>query len=393
MVVPLPFTVNLYHDGLFQVNPLEYVHFDSRVIDDVSFDDMSFKDFLATIRRLVLVSPISMHYKIPNDPTMLGNCPLEDLHPKKPISHVDSDSDGETNVPLDDVANVVEKIEHENEGNTDNPNPNLQGRFLLEVKDPDDEQAFCGRDVSEGKCAGLKGKKPKTVDDNEFKESLHLSFHNVVSAGLFKGVNLDNSLQVSHLFYANDVVFVGQWCDPNLFTIIRVLNCFFRASCLRINLHKSKLIGIVVDQSIVEVAASNIGCIIRFGKKVKLALRYVRPFEILERISPVAYRLRLPKELSGVHDTFHVSNLKKCLADASLHVPLDEIKVDKTLRFVEEPVEIMDREVKSLKRSRILLVKVHWNSKRGPEFTWEREDHMKSKYPQLFVDRAVESAS
>ncbi|GKG34495.1 hypothetical protein Tco_0437191, partial [Tanacetum coccineum] len=65
---------------------------------------------------------------------------------------------------------------------------------------------------------------------------------------------------------------------------------------------------------------------------------------------------------------FHVSNLKKCLADASLHVPLDEIKVDKTLRFVEEHVEIMDREVKSLKRSRILLVKVHWNSKRDPEF-------------------------
>ncbi|GJX73341.1 putative reverse transcriptase domain-containing protein [Tanacetum coccineum] len=83
----------------------------------------------------------------------------------------------------------------------------------------------------------------------------------------------------------------------------------------------------------------------------------------------------------GVHDTFHVSNLKKCLADASLHVPLDEIKVDKTLRFVEEPVEIMDREVKSLKRSRIALVKVRWNSKRDPKFTWEREDYMKSKYP------------
>ncbi|GJT18071.1 putative reverse transcriptase domain-containing protein [Tanacetum coccineum] len=97
-------------------------------------------------------------------------------------------------------------------------------------------------------------------------------------------------------------------------------------------------------------------------------------FEILERIGPVAYRLRLPEELSGVHDTFHVSNLKKCLADASLHMPLDEIKVDKTLRFVEEPVEIMDHEVKSLKRSRISLVKVRWNSNRGPEFTWERED-------------------
>ncbi|GKA22170.1 hypothetical protein Tco_0708132 [Tanacetum coccineum] len=82
---------------------------------------------------------------------------------------------------------------------------------------------------------------------------------------------------------------------------------------------------------------------------------------ILERIGPGAYRLRLPKELSGVHDTFHVSNLKKCLADASLHVALDEIKVDKTLCFVEEPVEIRIREVKSLKRSRISLVKVRWN--------------------------------
>ncbi|GKC04464.1 putative reverse transcriptase domain-containing protein, partial [Tanacetum coccineum] len=133
--------------------------------------------------------------------------------------------------------------------------------------------------------------------------------------------------------------------------------------------------------------------VIRFGKKGKLAPRYVGPFEIIERVGPVAYRLRLPKELSGVHDTFHVSNLKKCLADASLHVPLDEIKVDKTLRFVEEPVEIMDREIKSLKRSRISLVKVRWNSKRGPEFTWECEDYMKYKYPQLFIERTDESAS
>ncbi|GKF98573.1 hypothetical protein Tco_0297356 [Tanacetum coccineum] len=134
-------------------------------------------------------------------------------------------------------------------------------------------------------------------------------------------------------------------------------------------------------------------CVIRFGKKGKLAPRYVGPFEILKRIGLVAYRLRLPEELSGVHDTFHVSNLKKCLAHASLHVPLVEIKVDKTLRFVEEPVEIMDHGVKSLKRSKIALVKVRWNSKRGPEFTWEREDYMKSKYPQLFADRADTLAS
>ncbi|GKF71638.1 hypothetical protein Tco_0207752 [Tanacetum coccineum] len=86
--------------------------------------------------------------------------------------------------------------------------------------------------------------------------------------------------------------------------------------------------------------------VVHFGKKGKLAPRYVGPFEILERIGPVAYRLRLPKELSGIPDTFHVSNLKKCLADASLHVPLDEIKFDKTLRFVEEPVEISSLEFK-----------------------------------------------
>ncbi|GJZ11227.1 hypothetical protein Tco_0545986 [Tanacetum coccineum] len=121
--------------------------------------------------------------------------------------------------------------------------------------------------------------------------------------------------------------------------------------------------------------------VIRFGKKGKLASRYVGPFKILERIGPVAYRLRLPEELSSVHDTFYVSNLKKCLADANLHMPLDEIKIDKTFHFVKEPVVIMDRKVKSLKRSKIPIVKVCWNSKRGPKFMWEREDHMKTKYP------------
>ncbi|GJW22291.1 putative reverse transcriptase domain-containing protein [Tanacetum coccineum] len=121
--------------------------------------------------------------------------------------------------------------------------------------------------------------------------------------------------------------------------------------------------------------------VIRFGTKGKLALRYVGPFEILKRIGPVVDQLRLLEELSSVQGTFHVSNLKNCLAKANLHVPLDEIKIDKTLRFVEEPVDNMDREVRSLKHSKISLVKVCWNSKHGPEFTWECEDHMKSKYP------------
>ncbi|GKB97344.1 putative reverse transcriptase domain-containing protein [Tanacetum coccineum] len=114
--------------------------------------------------------------------------------------------------------------------------------------------------------------------------------------------------------------------------------------------------------------------VVRFGKKGKLAPRFVGPFEIIEKVGPMAYRLDLLKELNGVHDTFHVSNLKKCLAGPTLQVPLDEIRVEAKLNFVEEPVEILKREFKKLKRKRIAIVKVRWNSKRGPEFTWERED-------------------
>ncbi|GJT04361.1 putative reverse transcriptase domain-containing protein [Tanacetum coccineum] len=124
--------------------------------------------------------------------------------------------------------------------------------------------------------------------------------------------------------------------------------------------------------------------VVRFGKKGKLAPRFVGPFEIIEKVGLVAYRLRLLEELNGVHDTFHVSNLKKCLADLTLQVPLDEIQVDAKLNFVEELVEILEREFKKLKRSRIAIVKVRWNSKRRPEFTWEREDQMRLKYPHLF---------
>nr|GEZ52947.1 hypothetical protein [Tanacetum cinerariifolium] len=97
--------------------------------------------------------------------------------------------------------------------------------------------------------------------------------------------------------------------------------------------------------------------VVCFGKKRKLAPRFVGPFEIIEKVGPVAYMLDLPEELDGVHDTFHMSNLKKCLADPMLQVPLDEIRVDDKLKFVEEPVEIMKREFKKLKWSRIAIVK------------------------------------
>nr|GEV41257.1 hypothetical protein [Tanacetum cinerariifolium] len=107
--------------------------------------------------------------------------------------------------------------------------------------------------------------------------------------------------------------------------------------------------------------------VLRFGKKEKLVPRFVGPFEIVEKVGPVAYSLDLPEELNGVHDTFHVSNLKKCLADPTLQVPLDEIQVDAKLNFVEEPVEILEREFKKLKQSRIAIVEVRWNSKHGPD--------------------------
>ncbi|GKB50810.1 putative reverse transcriptase domain-containing protein [Tanacetum coccineum] len=126
--------------------------------------------------------------------------------------------------------------------------------------------------------------------------------------------------------------------------------------------------------------------VVRFGKKGKLAPRYVGPFEIVECVGPVVYRLKLPQELSCVHDTFHVSNLKKCLAEPDVQVPLEEIEIDENLRFVEEPIEIVDRDVKKLKRRRIPLVKVRWNSRQGAEYTWEREDQFRKRYPNLFSE-------
>ncbi|GJW45265.1 putative reverse transcriptase domain-containing protein [Tanacetum coccineum] len=132
--------------------------------------------------------------------------------------------------------------------------------------------------------------------------------------------------------------------------------------------------------------------VVRFGKRGKLNPRYVGPFKVLEKIGTVAYKLELPQELSRVHNTFHVSNLKKCYSDEPLVVPLKGLHVDDKLHFVEETIEIIDREVKRLKQSRISIVKVRWNSRRGPEFTWEREDQFQKKYPHLFT-KPVPSSS
>ncbi|GKB18679.1 putative reverse transcriptase domain-containing protein [Tanacetum coccineum] len=106
--------------------------------------------------------------------------------------------------------------------------------------------------------------------------------------------------------------------------------------------------------------------VVHFRKRRKLSPRYIGPFIILARVGPVAYTLELPEEMKGIHSTFHVSNLKKCLAEGDIVVPMDEIQLDDKLHMIEEPMEVVDREVKRLKQSRIPIFKIHWNSQRGP---------------------------
>nr|GEV44763.1 putative reverse transcriptase domain-containing protein [Tanacetum cinerariifolium] len=111
--------------------------------------------------------------------------------------------------------------------------------------------------------------------------------------------------------------------------------------------------------------------------KVLGTLLDISPLKVVERVRTVAYKLELPQQLSRVHKTFHVLNLKKCMSNESLVILLEELRVNDKLHFVEEPVKVMDHEIKQLKRSHIPIIKVRWKSKRGPEFTWEREDQFK----------------
>ncbi|KAD6119103.1 hypothetical protein E3N88_10374 [Mikania micrantha] len=124
--------------------------------------------------------------------------------------------------------------------------------------------------------------------------------------------------------------------------------------------------------------------IIRFRKRGKLSPRYIGPFPIKARVGKVAYRLDLPEELNGIHPTFHVSHLRKCLADEQAHVPLDDIEVDNRLNYIEEPVAIVDTKEKQLRNKTVRQVRVQWKHRKGSDTTWELEDEMRKMYPHLF---------
>ncbi|KAL0553867.1 hypothetical protein IC582_007771 [Cucumis melo] len=126
--------------------------------------------------------------------------------------------------------------------------------------------------------------------------------------------------------------------------------------------------------------------VLRFERRGKLSPRFVGPFEILERIGPVAYRLALPPSLSTVHDVFHFSMLRKYVSDPSHVVDYEPLEIDENLSYIEQPVEVLAREVKMLRNREIPLVKVLWQNHRLEEATWEREDDMRSRYPELFEE-------
>ena len=122
----------------------------------------------------------------------------------------------------------------------------------------------------------------------------------------------------------------------------------------------------------------------RFGKKEKLSPKYNGPYEILERIEELAYRLKLPSKLSQLHDVFHICMLKRYVPKSSYVIRHEEIEIQKDLTYSAEPVQILSREVKQLHSKMIPLVKVLWHNQHREEATWEREDEMRMRYPYLF---------
>ena len=124
--------------------------------------------------------------------------------------------------------------------------------------------------------------------------------------------------------------------------------------------------------------------ILRFGKKGKLSPQFIGPYRIVIRVGPVAYQLELPLDLDRIHDVFHVSMLRRYHSDPTHIVPVTEIEVRSNLTFEEEPMQILDRDVKVLRRRSVPLVKVLWRNHGKEEATWETEEAIRQQYPQLF---------
>ncbi|KAJ9553882.1 LOW QUALITY PROTEIN: hypothetical protein OSB04_017927 [Centaurea solstitialis] len=124
--------------------------------------------------------------------------------------------------------------------------------------------------------------------------------------------------------------------------------------------------------------------VIRFRKRGKLGPRFIGPFEIVARVGKVAYRLELPPELSQIHDTFHVSQLRKCLAAEPAFVPLEDIEVDERLNSAEKPIAVLEIKTKTLRNKEVRIVKVQWEHRKGSEWTWEPEEEMRRNHPELF---------
>ncbi|XP_021741299.1 uncharacterized protein LOC110707581 [Chenopodium quinoa] len=124
--------------------------------------------------------------------------------------------------------------------------------------------------------------------------------------------------------------------------------------------------------------------VMRFGKKGKLSLKYIGPYEILQRIGKVAYRLALLMDLSKVHDVFHVSQLRRYIPDKSHVLQPETIELDQSLTYEERPVKILDSKVRSTRNKNVKTVKVLWSNQECEEATWEAEDELKKKYPELF---------
>ncbi|WMV46846.1 hypothetical protein MTR67_040231 [Solanum verrucosum] len=129
--------------------------------------------------------------------------------------------------------------------------------------------------------------------------------------------------------------------------------------------------------------------VMRFGKKGKLSPRYIGSFEVLDCVGLVAYRLALPPNLSEVHPIFHVSMLKIYYGDGDYIIKYDLVVLDKDLQYKEEPIAILDRDVRKLRNKDIKSIKVQWKYRPVEEASWETEKDMRDKYPQLFVDSAT----